>query len=735
MSGSWFTKRGGVLPAVAALCFSLLFSPFFGAAQECIDYSDFLHWVDCETQIFCLGLTVVDDLAYVSATAEGLIIYDISDPAHPVRLGTADTPGTCLGNVVVGDLAYVADGYSPGFGVIDVSNPAAPLLLGTAGYNAGYYYDLGMVAPDTLWVCDGNYGIAMFDASVPDDPRYLGRFQPGGSPWGLAVQDGKVYLADDYGLKIYDLSTSAMEPELIGFAPDADFNYGVTACGNVMYVMSYEGISVMDITDPTAPFLAGSYPESGTSFRMVIDGSLGYVSEGSTQSWSGLEVLDLGNPHGPTHHAALSTSWDCYDVGLAGDFALATIERRGLFVADISNPLGARPAAQLDIPTALQVAVAGRYAYVATGNPGLYVVDVFDPAAPDSVGVYDPPASVRDVVLQGAFAYLGLDSAGLGIVDLTDPATPVPVGAVDPFGAVETLAVQGDWVYLGARDYGVQIIDTANPAVPIQRATLDLPDWPKALVVRGAYLYVACDQAGLQVADISDPLHPALVGELDLPDDALGLALQDDLAFLCCDEEGMFIVDITEPTLPVLVAQLRTPGLATDAVPDSNRVYICDGPSGLQVADISDPAQPRLMGSLELPNPMAQDIALADNCLCLCDWIGGFQTAWRQCRDASPVPDVPPARAATLAAWPNPFNAHTRLTFSLPDAGRLDLKVYDVGGRLVRVLLAGYFTADGVGSVDWDGRDSKGRTVAAGVYLCRLEIGGQSVTARVVLVK
>lgn len=730
MFGGWFTRSGGALLAAA-----ILLDPCFSPAQDCLDYSDYLHWVSCETQVNGVGVTVVGDLAYVSATAEGLIIFNIGDPAHPVRLGTADTPGSCLGNVVVGNLAYVADGYAPGFGVIDVGDPSAPRLLGTAGYSAGYYYDLAMVAPDTFWVCDGNYGIAIYEANNPEEPQYLGRFQPGGSPWGLEVLDGKVYLADDFGLKVYDISTSALEPELIGFAADADNNYGVKSFGDVMYVMSYGGISVMDISDPAAPFLVGEYPDAGTSFRMAIDGSLGYVSEGSNTTWHGLEVVDLGMPTAPTHHAGLPTGWECYDVALAGDFALTTVERTGLFVADRGNPAGAPRAGWLDMATALEVAVAGRYAYVANGYPGLYVVDLADAAAPDSVGVYDPAAPVNDVVLQGGRAYLGVDSAGLQIVDLADPVAPVLLGAVNPLGSVTALAVQGDWVYLAARDYGVQIIDAGEVATPIQRATLDLPDWPLNLVARGQYLYVACRQSGLQVADISDPWHPALVGELDLPDDALAVALQDDLAFLCCDEAGLCLVDITDPTAPVLVSTLRTPGMATDAVADSNLVYIMDGPAGLQVADISDPAHPRLAGSLELPNPMGQDIALADNCICLADWIGGFTTAWRQCRDASPAPEVPPASPISLTARPNPFNAHTRLTYDLPVAGRLDLKIYDVGGRLVRVLLADSFTADRVGSVDWDGRDTKGRTVAAGVYLCRLETRGQSATARVVLVK
>jgi hypothetical protein len=78
--------------------------------------------------------------------------------------------------------------------------------------------------------------------------------------------------------------------------------------------------------------------------------------------------------------------------------------------------------------------------------------------------------------------------------------------------------------------------------------------------------------------------------------------------------------------------------------------------------------------------------------------------------------------AATLSAHPNPFNPRTTLSFTLPEPGRVDLAVYDLGGRLVRTLLADFQVEGTTGSAVWDGCDEVGRPVPAAVYLGQLTL-------------
>ncbi|MGD9548542.1 MAG: PQQ-dependent sugar dehydrogenase [Candidatus Krumholzibacteriia bacterium] len=84
---------------------------------------------------------------------------------------------------------------------------------------------------------------------------------------------------------------------------------------------------------------------------------------------------------------------------------------------------------------------------------------------------------------------------------------------------------------------------------------------------------------------------------------------------------------------------------------------------------------------------------------------------------------------------PNPFNPRTRISFSAEAAGGpVRLAVYDLAGRLVRVLAAGA-RPEGAGTVDWDGTDGQGRAVASGVYQYRLEQDGRVVMRKMVLLE
>ena len=66
----------------------------------------------------------------------------------------------------------------------------------------------------------------------------------------------------------------------------------------------------------------------------------------------------------------------------------------------------------------------------------------------------------------------------------------------------------------------------------------------------------------------------------------------------------------------------------------------------------------------------------------------GLQTAGLEVTgDTTPVGDAPRA-FALLGAVPNPFNPATTIRFTLPGDGRVDLRLYDVQGRLVRRLLS-----------------------------------------------
>jgi predicted GH43/DUF377 family glycosyl hydrolase len=93
------------------------------------------------------------------------------------------------------------------------------------------------------------------------------------------------------------------------------------------------------------------------------------------------------------------------------------------------------------------------------------------------------------------------------------------------------------------------------------------------------------------------------------------------------------------------------------------------------------------------------------------------------------VTTAPGAGPTLRQNTPNPFNPATTISYELHTAGRVELRVFDVSGKLVRSLVSGDKTP-GIHVVDWDGTDNTGRRMSSGVYLYRLVFDGVVVDTR-----
>jgi len=83
---------------------------------------------------------------------------------------------------------------------------------------------------------------------------------------------------------------------------------------------------------------------------------------------------------------------------------------------------------------------------------------------------------------------------------------------------------------------------------------------------------------------------------------------------------------------------------------------------------------------------------------------------------------------------PNPFNPSTIISFALPKAGKTELQIYDLRGRVVRTLLSKDMPV-GHHTVTWRGKDDHGRQVASGVYFYQIRSGDFEARHRMVLLK
>jgi photosystem II stability/assembly factor-like uncharacterized protein len=98
------------------------------------------------------------------------------------------------------------------------------------------------------------------------------------------------------------------------------------------------------------------------------------------------------------------------------------------------------------------------------------------------------------------------------------------------------------------------------------------------------------------------------------------------------------------------------------------------------------------------------------------------------------VPGGDAASGATLSACPNPSSGSVRVVFSLARPSLVEAGIYDVRGRLVKLLRRSRLRA-GDHELTWDGRDSRQAGVSPGVYFARLDVDGRTVLAKVIVLR
>lgn len=105
--------------------------------------------------------------------------------------------------------------------------------------------------------------------------------------------------------------------------------------------------------------------------------------------------------------------------------------------------------------------------------------------------------------------------------------------------------------------------------------------------------------------------------------------------------------------------------------------------------------------------------------------------------NTSPVEIVEQAEAipnCNLKIYPNPFNSHTTILFSIQKDNFIIVTIYNLLGQPIRQLLHKNLTM-GTHSITWNGKDEKGFDVSNGIYFVRIAGEYFSVNQKSVVVK
>ncbi len=216
---------------------------------------------------------------------EGLVLFDISNPAKPAHIRTIATPLHSWDAVINNGLLDVSVGNETTSAIVtyDIRDPRNPQLLNTLTINdrlignaARYKGYLYFTHKQLLYI---------YEAFDPAKPKLAGQFSFGGLCGDVKVRGDHLYMVEG-GLHIFSLADPA-NPKEIASLKLAEAR-GMHFQGNQVFVpASGSGIYTVDISDPGKPSVLSNWtvawPGMGHGgYPVTVDGAGDYVFVGTT---------------------------------------------------------------------------------------------------------------------------------------------------------------------------------------------------------------------------------------------------------------------------------------------------------------------------------------------------------------------------------------------------------------------------------------------------------------------
>jgi len=98
---------------------------------------------------------------------------------------------------------------------------------------------------------------------------------------------------------------------------------------------------------------------------------------------------------------------------------------------------------------------------------------------------------------------------------------------------------------------------------------------------------------------------------------------------------------------------------------------------------------------------------------------GGYETIYSSREGTQSTPDAQIPLSYAFAIFPNPFTRTTGINYALPHQTQVDIKIFDVSGRLVKTVVSDNLES-GYYQDTWSGGDDMGRRLTAGVYFIHM---------------
>ncbi len=406
------------------------------------------------------GLFYADNKLYVAAQSSGLVIFDVSNPAKPVRLGNlASWAEKCAVRDTLAFLVRQGDAMQ----IISVADPSKPYVISELPKDSSaaieYLMDVKVkgnlvyIAGDAYIQDKGQMAqLKIVDVSNPSSPKVLNSFfnpvNMGAPERGVSVQllNNNCFIAFKNGFQIFDV-TNFQNIKLLSNYYTFRRN-GKVKFANGYLIMAYNtlrsninGFSIYNVNNPQSIVEESNYflKGDGGNFDLAVDGNILCLSDTKqitvVDTLSAVHIFDISSPSSPVELNAIKVPFVLQSPAVAlSNNLLCFIDRSvngddSLRVVDISDPLhpndvgGYRVDPWKEGYGVQKMEFAS--AYLLLGNTkGLLILSLANSGNPTFVDYYDYPANDYNcygMKIKGRSVYLS-HSEGFEVLNITNPA-------------------------------------------------------------------------------------------------------------------------------------------------------------------------------------------------------------------------------------------------------------------------------------------------------------------------
>lgn len=462
------------------------------------------------------GSFIVDGNRAISTDVTYFRILDLSNPANPTVASTYSSGLSSGQFAVYGNMVFYRSTYPNGLYFVDISDPVHPVAVGTySGFSSGYKV-VDYQPPYVIFSTGTDSSIRVLDISNPASPVIVGSFPPAKSRETKSLSS-TLFFSGPY---LFDIDEPTA-PSLVGtfdrlslnVAHSVQIDYPVLFAGD-----GNRGITAFNVSNAAYP--VEIWNATLSYFGVDLDFKPPYLfaaMRDASLDAGGLQIFDLSNVQSPVRLGSVSFTQYANKVAVSGTVALCAVYSQGIKIVDVSDPhnptiihsLDTFPLDSpfpIDVPfEARDIRINGSLAYITTGT-SLKIVDISDPTLPSVIGSLSLDGAYGLDIGGGCAVIAGGDKRKLHVIDVSDPTMPTLVQSIQTLiSRPYNVFVKKNLVYVGGQ-YGLEVYSWVNHTLsgPIGYLKKDYIV-PEEIKEDSGRIYVAAGNDGLLIGQLFQP--------------------------------------------------------------------------------------------------------------------------------------------------------------------------------------------------------------------------------------